>query len=128
MIAVDTDGGEVPDPFEHWETRDLIAVMAQHRIAIGSRRNRVEKMCGSGERCDQLCIARFSGKAADLIALGLQPLDIGGGAGSAGNAIAFCRKPPPQRLPRTDAAGAEPANLPPHLCPSFGAARTASSL
>src|SRR6185312_15862184 len=88
---------------------DLGAIVAEHGIALGSRRNRVEKMGGSGERCQQFRIARLPGKAADLIALAANALDIGGVAGGAGNAPAFSRKPPPQRLGREAESEAEQA-------------------
>ena len=85
-------------------------------------------MCGSGERCHQLRIARLSGKAADLIALATQPLDIGGVAGSAGNAPAFGRKPPRQRLGRETEAEAEQAIHAPILAHSSATAGSASRL
>ena len=83
-------------------------------------------MCGSGERCHQLRIARLSGKAADLIALAANALDIGGVAGSAGNAPAFGREPPRQRLGREAEAEAEQAIHAPILAHSSATAGSAS--
>lgn len=44
MIAVDTSGGQIPDPLQTRRMRDLVRRRVQHRIALGRRGSRYQQV------------------------------------------------------------------------------------